>query len=205
MPSPARCGLPSNNPQASTSTKSSSVPRQPACEVHHIDLKVLREWAYVDRGSNASEVEFPHGTRFHCRPVDVLDVPSVALATGAHDVSFAIGVGGSLGRRRGSSPSHELHIEACGTQTDGTLASLFRIVSAPRGQGWLTGYTIGQAACRLLDLDRHGPSPSGPVWPDTLLDCARFLQSLRAAGVEIQDFVFPKNPEDHDRGSLTRE
>jgi hypothetical protein len=168
-------------------------------------VRASGEWSYVDRGSNASEVEFPDGTRFHCQPVDVLDVPSVALATGARDVSFAIGVGESLGRRKGSSPSHELHIEASGTQTDGTSASLVRIVSAPRGQGWLTGHTIGQAACRLLDLDGHGPSPSGPVWPETLLDCGRFLQSLRAADVEIQDFVFPKNPENHDAGSLTRE
>lgn len=149
--------------------------------------------------------KFPDGTRFHCRPADVLDVSSVALATGARDVSFAIGVGESLGRRRGSPPSHELHIEASGTQADGTLASLVRIVSAPRGQGWLTGHTIGQAARRLLDLDGHGPSPSGPVWHKTLLDCARFLQSLRAAGVEIQDSVFPKNAQDHDAGSLTRE
>jgi hypothetical protein len=151
------------------------------------------QWAYVDRSRNAREVEFPDGARFHCRPADVLDVPSVALATGARDVSFAIGVGESLGRRRRSSPSHELHIEASGTQADGTLASLVRIVSAPRGQGWLTGHAIGQAACRLLDLDGRGPPPAGPVWPETLLDGARFLQSLRAAGVEIQDFLFPKS------------
>ena len=42
-------------------------------------------------------------------------------------------------------------------------------------------------------------------WPETLLDCARFLQSLRADGVEIQDFVFPKNAQDHDAGGLARE
>jgi hypothetical protein len=168
-------------------------------------VRASGEWAYVDRTSNASEVEFPDGTRFHCRPMDVLDVPSVALATGARDVSFAIGVGASLGRRRGSSPSHELHIEASGTQTDGSLARLVRLVSAPRGQGWLTGHTIGQAASRLLDLDGHGPTPSGPVWPETLLDCARFLQSLLAAGVEIQDFVFPKHAQNHDAGCLPRQ
>ena len=163
------------------------------------------QWAYVDRSRNASEVEFPDGTRFACHPMDVLDVPSVALATGARDVSFAISVGESLGHRRGSSPSHELHIEASGAQTDGTLARLVRIVSAPRGQGWLTGHTIGQAACRLLDLDGDGPCPSGPVWPETLLDSARFLQSLRAADVEIQDFVFPQDPLEYDPGWVTRE
>jgi hypothetical protein len=65
-------------------------------------VRASGEWAYVDRSSNASEVEFPDGTRFHCQPVDVLDVPSVALATGARDVSFSIGLGESLGRRRGS-------------------------------------------------------------------------------------------------------
>jgi glutamyl-tRNA reductase len=41
-----------------------------------------------------------------------------------------------------------------------------------------------------LSALQRGISLSRPVWPETLRDCARFLQSLRAAGVEIKDFVF---------------
>jgi hypothetical protein len=148
-------------------------------------------WTFLGGDEHPAEVVFPDGSTFSGRPTDVLDVPTLAVATGSPVVRFDLGIGVSLGRRRGHSASHDLLIEISGREPSGGQTRRTRTLSAPLGQGWLTGFMVALAAQRLLDLDRLGPVPPGPVWPETLLDPATTVHRLCQAGVELKDQFIP--------------
>jgi hypothetical protein len=114
--------------------------------------------------------------------VAILDVPSLALATGAANVRFAFALGESSGRRRTGNPSHEVRIQL--TAGDRSSTS---VVTHPGGQRPVTAVGIALGVERLLGL--HGePVAPGIHSPEALIDPEYAVSRLRAAGTVIESY-----------------
>jgi hypothetical protein len=128
-------------------------------------------------------------------PMGVLDVPSIAARTGARDIRFDIGVGVSLGRSLTGLASHDLVVELSGTDESGRKVVRERVLTAPRGQAWLTSIMVALAAERLLGLAGERPLDPGLYLPETLLRPQTALAKLLSYGVGITDYEERVNAE----------
>ncbi len=114
--------------------------------------------------------------------VGILDVPSLALATGAANVRFAFALGESSGRRRTGNPSHDVRIQL--TAGDRSSTS---VVTHSGGQRPVTAVGIALGVERLLGL--HGePVAPGIHSPETLIDPEYAVARLRAAGGVVESY-----------------
>jgi hypothetical protein len=141
-------------------------------------------WTWLDPQAAAVEVERPGVPPFSAMPMSVLDVASVAAATGAADVRFDLGVGASRGTLAGRAASHDLWVDLAGTASGAPLRRRVGI-SAPQGQARLTAYCTAMLAARALGLDGQPTPPAGLHFPETLIDAAEAVARLRKAGVEV--------------------
>ncbi|WP_237527352.1 hypothetical protein [Streptomyces sp. SID2119] len=117
------------------------------------------------------DVRGSDGTAPPGQSIVVLDVPSLALATGAPDVRSDFAVGTSAGRRRGGPPSFEVRIDLEGADREGAPLRTSRRLAHPAGQRPLTATGIALGVERLLGL-RGGPVAPGLHTPEALLDPA---------------------------------
>ncbi|MBA2891219.1 hypothetical protein [Nonomuraea soli] len=101
--------------------------------------------------------------------VPILDVPSLAVATGAPHVRFAFAVGESAGRRRGGPPSTEVRIDLEGVSRAGASLRTSHYLLHPEGQRPLTALGVALGVERLLGL-RGDPVPPGLHTPEALID-----------------------------------
>ncbi|MFI6713246.1 hypothetical protein ACIBF7_42920 [Nonomuraea sp. NPDC050478] len=102
------------------------------------------------------------------RIVPILDVPSLALATGAPNVRFAFAISESAGRRRGGPPSAEVRIDLEGVDRAGAPLRTSRYLFHPEGQRPLTALGVALGVERLLGL-RGAPVPPGLHTPEALI------------------------------------
>ncbi|GCE01014.1 saccharopine dehydrogenase [Embleya hyalina] len=120
------------------------------------------------------------------RSIAILDVPSLALATGAPNVRFDFAVGESARRRRGGPASLEVRIDVEGTGPGGQPRSLHRYLVHPQGQRPLTALGIALGVERLLGL-RGEAVPPGIHTPEALLDVSYTAERLTETGAKLID------------------
>ncbi|MGV9454489.1 saccharopine dehydrogenase [Streptomyces sp. NPDC003635] len=137
-------------------------------------------FAWVDGADAEAAVTTSDGRVLPGRAVAVLDVPSLALATGASDVSFALVIGESTGRLRGGRPSLEVRIDLEGVAEGGEPLSRSRCLIHPEGQSPLTALGVALGVERLTGL-RGEAVPPGIHTPEALVDSG--YAALRLAEV----------------------
>lgn len=128
-----------------------------------------------------ADVRSTDGTDLPARSIAILDVPSLALATGAPNVRFDFAVGESAGRRRGEPASFEVRIDLGGAGREGAPISTRRYLVHPAGQRPLTATGIALGVERLLGL-RGEAVPPGIHTPEALLDPAYAVERLAETG-----------------------
>ncbi|WP_433017629.1 saccharopine dehydrogenase [Kribbella sp. CA-294648] len=124
------------------------------------------------------------GTVVPGQRIGILDVPSLALATGAPNVTFDFAVGESAGRRRGEGPSLEVRIDLEGVGAGGAQLSRTHYLVHPEGQRPLTALGLALSVERLLGL-RGEPVSPGIHTPEALLDPAYVADRLTEVGAEL--------------------
>ncbi|MFJ6659214.1 saccharopine dehydrogenase [Streptomyces sp. NPDC091377] len=138
-------------------------------------------FAWVDGTDADVEVLTTDGRAVPGRSVPILDVPSLALATGASDVRFAFAIGESAGRRRGAGPSIEVRIDLEGVDAGGRALRTTRHLVHPEGQRPLTALGVALGVERLTGL--RGPAvPAGIHTPEALIDPAYAAERLAEIG-----------------------
>jgi len=132
------------------------------------------------------EIQSIDGTTLTAQSAPILDVPSLALATGAPNVSLAFAVGESTGRRNGQAPSFEMRIDLEGTDSTGTPRTTSRYLIHPEGQRPVTAVGIALGTEYLLGL-QGTPTPPGLHTPESLIDPAYAVKRLLEAGTTFID------------------
>ncbi len=132
------------------------------------------------------EMRTVDGTVLPGQSIPILDVPSLALATGAPNVRFDFAVGESAGRRRGGTPSVETLIDIEGAGLAGVPMRTRRYLVHPDGQRPLTALGIALGVERLLGL-RGGAVRPGIHTPESLLDPAYAVERLTELGASFVD------------------
>ncbi|MEU4343089.1 saccharopine dehydrogenase [Nocardia sp. NPDC023852] len=110
-----------------------------------------------------------------------LDVPSLALATGAPNVLFEFAVGETASRRRGEPASTEVRIDLEGTDPTGAPLSTSCYLVHPAGQRPLTALGVALGVERLLGLRGEAVAP-GIHTPEALLDPAYVVERMVEIG-----------------------
>ncbi len=142
-------------------------------------------WLSVDAAVNARQVKRRGQSAFDAMPMGVLDVPSLAIATGAPNVRFDLGTGESRGTHAGGPASHELFIDISGQVAGGAVETRRTVVSDPRGQAHLTALGVMIGVERVLGLDGGPPASAGLKFPESFIDAGRAMGRLKAFGVSI--------------------
>jgi hypothetical protein len=124
------------------------------------------------------------GTVVPGQRIGILDVPSLALATGAPNVTFDFAVGESAGRRGGGGASLEVRIDLEGVGAGGAQLSRSHYLVHSEGQRPLTALGLALSIERLLGL-RGQPVSPGIHTPEALLEPAYVADRLKEIGVEF--------------------
>jgi hypothetical protein len=138
-----------------------------------------------------TEVRMTDGTVVPAQSVPILDVPSLAHATGAPNVSFDYALGESTGRRGGGAPSIEIRIDVEGADAAGVPMQRSRYLVHPRGQGPLTSLGVALGVERLIGL-RGEPVAPGIHTPESLIDPAYAVERLTELGASFVDAPIPE-------------
>jgi hypothetical protein len=144
---------------------------------------VRRDGVFTWVAAPDAQVDVPSadGTVLPGQSIAILDVPSLALATGAPNVRFDFAVGESAGRRRGEPASIEIRIDLEGAGPGGAPLRTSRYLVHPAGQRPLTAVGIALGVERLLGLRGEAVSP-GIHTPEALLDPAYAVERLTELG-----------------------
>ncbi|MEV1083911.1 saccharopine dehydrogenase [Streptomyces sp. NPDC050211] len=143
-------------------------------------------FAWVDGPDAEAGVPTSDGRFLPGRTIAILDVPSLALATGAPNVNFALAIGESAGRRRGDGPSLEVRIDLEGVGVGGEPLRRSRSLVHPAGQRPLTALGMALGVERLIGL-RGDVVPVGTHTPEALIDPAYAAQRLAEIGAMVVD------------------
>lgn len=140
--------------------------------------------AYVWRSKDdaASELRAIDGTPIQASGFSSIDIAGLAAATGAKDVSFAIGTGISSSRRAGGTKSTEIIIELTGIDADGAPRRSRHAVFHPGGAAPLTALGVSMLLERLAGLDGKPATQPGLFFPYQVLDHAAYLARLDQEG-----------------------
>ncbi|WP_283136043.1 hypothetical protein [Rhizohabitans arisaemae] len=144
---------------------------------------VRRDGEFIWVAGADAQVEVPSvdGVVLPGQTIATLDVPSLALATGAPNVRFDFAVGESASRRRGAAPSTEVRIELEGSAAAGAPLSRSQWLVHPEGQRPLTALGIALGVERLLGL-RGQPVAPGLYTPEALVDPAYAVERMAELG-----------------------
>jgi hypothetical protein len=138
-----------------------------------------------------AEVPMMDGTVLPAQSIPILDVPSLAHATGAPNVRFDYALGESTGRRRDGAPSIEIRIDVEGVDAAGAPMRVSRYLVHPDGQRPLTTLGVALGVERLLGL-RGAPVAPGIHTPESLIDPAYAVQRLAELGASFVDASIPE-------------
>jgi hypothetical protein len=141
-------------------------------------------FTWTDEAGARVQVPTVDGTLVAGQAVAILDVPSIAFATGAQNVRFDFAVGESAGRRRTGRPSIEVLIEIEGAAADGAPRRIARHLVHRDGQQPLTALGIALGAEGLLGL-RGAPVAAGIHMPESLVEPAHAAARLAEIGAEL--------------------
>ncbi|QYN35712.1 saccharopine dehydrogenase [Pseudonocardia sp. DSM 110487] len=133
-----------------------------------------------------AEVRMMDGTVVPGQSIPILDVPSLAHATGAPNVRFDYALGESTGRRHGGAPSIEIRIDV-----EGVAKSVSRYLVHPGGQVPLTSLGVALGVERLIGL-RGEPVAPGIHTPESLIDPAYAVERLTELGASFVDASIPE-------------
>ncbi|GAA2242663.1 hypothetical protein GCM10010232_32090 [Streptomyces amakusaensis] len=138
-------------------------------------------FTWVNGPEARADVPALDGTLHPGQSIAVLDVTSLALATGAPNVRFDFALGASTGRRGGEPAPVEVRIDLDGTDSAGAPFSTGRYLVHPAGQRPLTALGMALGVERLLGL-RGEAVPPGIHTPESLIDPAYAVQRLAEIG-----------------------
>ncbi|ONI73735.1 saccharopine dehydrogenase [Kribbella sp. ALI-6-A] len=127
------------------------------------------------------------GTAHPGQSIAILDVTSLALATGAADVRFDMAIGESAGRRTGGRASVEVRIELEGSDQAGNPLTRNRYLVHPEGQRPLTALGLALGVERLLGLSGGDPVAPGLHTPESLVDPAYAVRRIEELGGTFVD------------------
>ncbi|PKV82477.1 saccharopine dehydrogenase family protein [Nocardia fluminea] len=128
-----------------------------------------------------ADVRTVDGTVLPGQSIPVLDVPSLALATGAPNVRVDFAVGATPSRRRGEPASVEVRIDLTGTGRDGEPLTSTQHLVHGGGQRPLTALGITLGVERLLGLRGDRPAP-GIHTPEAVVDPTYAVARLSEIG-----------------------
>jgi hypothetical protein len=148
---------------------------------------VRRDGSFTWIADGETEVIGVDGTAYPAQSIAVLDVTSLALATGATDVRFDMAIGQSAGRRTGGRASVEVRIELEGTDQAGKPLSTNRYLVHPEGQRPMTALGLALGIERLLGLDGGDPVAPGLHTPESLVDPAYAVRRIQEIGGTFVD------------------
>ncbi|WP_410787834.1 saccharopine dehydrogenase [Kribbella sp. C-35] len=114
----------------------------------------------------------------------ILDVPSVAVATGAANVRFGFAMGVSSGRRAGGEPSHDIRIRLGGTGRSGAPLERTMHLVHPGGQRPVTAVGIALGLERLITRQGDLVAP-GIHMPEGLVDPEYAVRRLLGSGATL--------------------
>lgn len=138
-------------------------------------------FTWVSGADATAEVRSVDGTVLPGQIIAVLDVPSLALATGAPNVRLDFAVGESASRRRGGPAATEIRIDLEGTDAAGAPRRTSRYIVHPDGQRPLTALGMTLGVERLLGL-RGDAVPAGIHTPEALVDPAYAVERMAEIG-----------------------
>ena len=141
-------------------------------------------FTWLAASDSQAEVRTSDGTVVPAQSVPILDVPSLAHATGAPDVRFDYAIGESAGRRRGGTPSIEIRIDVEGVDAAGAPLRTSRNLVHPDGQRPLTALGVALGVERLLGLRGEAPAP-GIHTPESLIDPGYAAERLSEVGASF--------------------
>ncbi|MFY0537759.1 hypothetical protein [Nannocystis pusilla] len=116
----------------------------------------------------------------------LLDVLSLATATGARSIRSVFALGESSSRRRGEPFSTEIILEITGTRSDGTTATVRQELVHPQGQAPITAVGVAVGVERLLGLAGGPPVPPGLYLPHVIIEPEHLLGRLVEFGTQIR-------------------
>lgn len=138
-------------------------------------------FTWVSGTDALAEVRSVDGTMLPGQSIAILDVPSLALATGAPNVQLDFAVGESASRRRGGPAATEIRIDLEGVDAAGAARRTSRYIVHPEGQRPLTALGITLGLERLLGL-RGDAVPAGIHTPEALVDPAYAVERMAEIG-----------------------
>jgi hypothetical protein len=149
---------------------------------------VRRDGVFTWVGDPDAQAEVPSvdGTALPGQSIPILDVPSLAIATGAPNVRFDFAVGESASRRRGEPASTEVGINLEGVDLTGAPHRTGHYLLHPAGQRPLTALGIALGVERLLGL-RGEPVAPGIHTPEALIDSAYAVKRMTEIGAIFTD------------------
>jgi hypothetical protein len=128
-----------------------------------------------------AEVASVDGAVLPGQSIPILDVPSLAIATGAPNVRFDFALGESASRRRGEPASTEVRIDLEGVDLTGAPLSTSRYLLHPAGQRPLTALGVALGVERLLGLRGEAVAP-GIHTPEALIEPAYAVERMVEIG-----------------------
>ena len=181
---------------------------------HSFAARIGGDWRFRPQMSDGKRVQFPSGLARTAYRMNFADQATLALATGAQDVSVRLALDsafnsaamrfivhsglwaaiqgpsfGWLRRALTHNPStggarHEFVVEVSGRMADGSSVRRKAEVLAPKGQSHLTAIGVVANLERVLGL--HGPRlRPGVAVPETHADPDRLLALLNSEGVQV--------------------
>jgi hypothetical protein len=148
-------------------------------------------FAWLPAADAGAEVRMVDGAVLPAQRIPILDVTSLAHATGAPNVSFDYALGESAGRRRDGTPSLEMLIDVEGADAAGEPLRISRYLVHPEGQRPLTALGVALGVERLLGL-RGEPAAPGIHTPESLIDLAYAAERLTEVGASFVDAPMPE-------------
>ncbi|WP_405146061.1 saccharopine dehydrogenase [Nocardia salmonicida] len=138
-------------------------------------------FTWLTEADARADVYTVDGTALQGQSIPVLDVPSLALATGAPNVRVDFAVGETPTRRRGEPASLEISTDLVGTDSTGEPIARTQHLVHRDGQRPLTALGIALGVERLLGLRGDRPAP-GIHTPEALVDPAYAVERLSEIG-----------------------
>ncbi|MFC8380927.1 saccharopine dehydrogenase [Nocardia sp. NPDC057272] len=138
-------------------------------------------FTWLSEADAQADVHTVDGTALPGQSIPVLDVPSLALATGAPNVRVDFAVGATPSRRRGEPASVEVRIDLAGTGRGGAPLDRTQHLVHRDGQRPLTALGIALGVERLVGLRGDRPAP-GIHTPEALVDPAYAVERLSEIG-----------------------
>lgn len=149
-------------------------------------LRIGGKWVWVQDERARRSFTDAEGNERQGRALPLLDVPSLAAATGAANVRVDVAIRDAASRPAGSPPSHSVSIELEGEAKDGGAVRSRPVMLVAGGHSVTSGHGAALAVERMLGLAGGAAPPAGLHLPEKVLEPAGVVQRLRDLGVVIE-------------------